>query len=95
MDTQSLLEHYCQRVQFPETNAFAALELLHLRSDLAAREEELDEAQEAQLEDADSALLRQAAVLYDYVSALGDLEELRLNAGVPEWHWWWHLERLV
>jgi hypothetical protein len=62
---------------------------------LATEESELDEAQRAQLEDADSVFLRYTPMLYESVIALGDLADLRRRAATPCSHWWWYLEKLA
>jgi hypothetical protein len=82
-------------VQFPEVSGFEVLELLDVRSRLATVESELDEAQRAQLEDADSVFLRYTPMLYESVITLGDLADLRRRAAAPCSHWWWYLEKLA
>ena len=94
-EAQRLLEYYVKAVQFPEISGFEVLELLDVRSRLATEESELDEAQRAQLEDADSVFLRYTPMLYERVIALGDLAHLRRRAAVPCSHWWWYLEKLA
>ena len=92
---QWLLEYYVKAVQFPEVSGFEVLELLDGHSRLATVESELDEAQRAQLEDADSVFLRYTPRLYESVMALGDLADLRRRAAAPCSHWWWYLEKLA
>ncbi len=94
-EVQRLLEYYVKAVQFPEVSGFEVLELLDVRSRLATGESELDEAQRAQLEDADSVFLRYTPRLYESVIVLGDLAHLRRRAAVPCSHWWWYLEKLA
>lgn len=94
-DIGSLLEDYVDGVDFPEVSGFEVLELLDVRSRLAAREGELDEAQRRQLEDADAEFLRHAPVFYENVVVLGDLGDLRRRSGASCSHWWWYLEKLA
>ena len=90
----SLLEDYVGGVHFPDVSGFEVLELLDVRSQLAARESELDAAQRTRLEDADSVFLRHAALFHESVIPLGDLGDLRRRAGACCSHWWWYLEKL-
>lgn len=94
-EVQRLVQYYVKAVQFPEVSGFEILELLDVRSKLAARESELDAAHRAQLEAADSLFLRNAPLLYESVAPLGDLNEMRRRASVPCSHWWWYLEKLA
>jgi hypothetical protein len=82
-DVQRLLEHYIQGVRFPEVSGFEVLELLDVRSNLAAREGELSATERAQLESADTAFRRQASSFYESVAELGEMEDLRRHAGAP------------
>ena len=93
-EVQHFLEHYVKSVGFPEVSGFEVLELLDVRSHLAARESELDATQREQLEEADSVFLRHAAMFYESVAPLGDLSILHHRAAVPCSHWWWYLEKL-
>lgn len=94
-ELQQLLEHYAKGVQFPQVSGFEVLELLDVRSKLAAQEGQLDAQQRAQLEDADSLFLRYAPAFYESVGELGNLGDLRRRAAVPCSHWWWYLEKLA
>jgi hypothetical protein len=91
---KELLDQYSTGVRFPRDTAFEVLELLRIRTRLAALEGELGEDDSLRLGDADDALLRQAGAFNEAISGLGDLEDLRWREGVPEHHWWWQLERL-
>ncbi len=90
-----LLEQYMKAVRFPGVSGFEVLELLDLRSNLAALESELGAEQRAQLEEAESVFLRNAPLFYESVAALSDLAELRRRAAAPCSHWWWYLEKLA
>lgn len=94
-DIRSLLEDYVDGVHFPEVSGFEVLELLDVRSRLAEREGELDEAQRRQLEDADGVFLRHVPIFYENVAGLGDLSDLRRRSGACCSHWWWYLEKLA
>lgn len=87
-EVEQLLERYLQALQFPEVSGFEALEILDVRSSLAAREGELNAEQRTQLEDADSVFLRHVPMLYESIAALGDLHDLRRRAAAPCSHWW-------
>lgn len=93
-ELQRILGNYVKSVQFSEVSGFEVLELLDIRSRLAARESELDAAQRTQLEDADVVFLRHASKFYEAIATLGNLKELRRRAAAPCSHWWWHLEKL-
>ena len=94
-DVEQLLVHYLHAVHHPDVSGFEVLELLDVRSALAAQEHELSTAQRTQLEDADSAFLRHVPRFYESVAPLGDLPDLRRRAKAPCSHWWWYLEKLV
>jgi hypothetical protein len=93
-EAQRLLEHYVKAVRFANVSGFEVLELLDVRSRLAALESELDRAQRTQLEEADSLFLDHAPTFYESVAAVGDLSDLRRRASVLCSHWWWYLEKL-
>ena len=92
---ESLLEHYHTCVRFPEVSGFEVLDLLRLRSRLAALEQELTPSERARLEVADATFLPNASSFYRQVSEIASLETLRQSAGVPPSHWWWYLDSLV
>jgi hypothetical protein len=92
---EALLEAYRTSVRFPEVSGFETLDLLRLRSRLAAAEGDLTPAERALLEAADATFLSNAATFYRQVSQVASLETLRRSAGVPPSHWWWYLDSLV
>lgn len=93
-ELQRILGNYVKGVQFSEVSGFEVLELLDIRSRLAARESELDAAQRTQLEDTDVVFLHHASKFYEAIATLGNLKELRRRAAASCSHWWWHLEKL-
>ena len=94
-EAQRLLDQYTQAVRFPRSSGFEVLELLDVRSRLAAQEQRLDPDQRARLEEADSFFLRHADAFYESVASLGELSILRSRAAAPCSHWWWYLEKLA
>lgn len=94
-DVAQLLKQYVSVVRFPEASGFEVLELLDVRSELAQREGELTEPQQAKLEDADRVFLGHAAQFFASLSAIGDLTTMRRQAGASRSHWWWYLDQLV
>jgi hypothetical protein len=92
---EQVLERYLQALHFPEVSGFEVLEILDVRSSLAAREGELNAEQRTRLEAADSVFLRDVPMLYETVAALGDLRDRRRRAAAPCSHWWWYLEKLA
>jgi hypothetical protein len=94
-ETRRLLDHYVSGVRFPEVSGFEVLELLDVRSRLAAHERELDTRQREELEDADGVFLLAAPRFYESVTALGELREHRRRAAASCSHWWWYLEKLA
>ena len=94
-EVERLLGLYVKAVAFPEVSGFEVLELLDVRSRVAAQESELDAAGRARLEEADTLFLRHAPKFHQSVAALGDLGDLRRRASAPCSHWWWYLEKLA
>ena len=94
-EVQQLLEYYVKAMRFPGVTGFEVLELLDVRSDLAARESALDGGQRTQLEEADSVFLQHTPMFYESVATVGDLRDLRRRAAAPCSHWWWYLEQLA
>ena len=93
-DAGRLLESYVKAVEFPGVSGFEVLELLDVRSRIAAQEADLDPVARERLEDADSMFLRHSVRFYECVALVGDLRDLRRRASVPCSHWWWYLEKL-
>ncbi|HJY83854.1 MAG TPA: hypothetical protein VKK81_22550 [Candidatus Binatia bacterium] len=93
-DRENLLTVFCQSVHHPQMSGFEVLELLDIRSTLARWEENLSEEQRTRLEGADEVFLRHAGQLYESVTQVADLAEMRKRAAVPPSHWWWYLEKL-
>ena len=94
-DVQQLLDSYAAGVHFAEASGFEVLELLDVRSRLAVREAELDDAQRAHLEAADRVFFNYAPCFQRSIAAVGDWEELRRRAAAPASHWWWHLDKMI
>ena len=94
-EVKELVDHYATAVRFPEASGFEVLELLDVRSRLAAREDELGPTLQARLEEADTAFLRHARSFLESVATLGDLRELRRRSSAPCSHWWWYLEKFA
>jgi hypothetical protein len=92
--TEHLLTIFCRAVRHPQASGFEVLELLDIRSTLAGEERDLTEGQRKELEEADSAFLKNAESFYESVTQVADLEEMRKQATVPPSHWWWYLEKL-
>lgn len=90
-----LLESYRTSVRFPDVSGFEILELLRLRSRLAAVERDLSPAERALLEAADATFLSNTPTLFRQVSEVASLETLRRDLGVPPSHWWWYLDLLM
>lgn len=92
---EKLLRDYSVSVQHPEVSGFEVLELLDLRSRIAELEAELTEGEKRSLEEADGLFLREAHGLYDKISQVADLAEMRGRVGISPSHWWWYLEKLI
>ena len=93
-EQKRLLTKFCRGIHHPQVSGFEVLELLDVRSTLAGKERELTEAQQRELEEADSVFLKNAEQLYESVIQVANLEEMRKRATVPPSHWWWYLEKL-
>jgi hypothetical protein len=93
-EPERLLTIFCRGVRHPQVSGFEVLELLDVRSTLAGEERELTEAQRKELEEADSAFLKNVEQFYENVIQVANLEEMRKRATVPPSHWWWYLEKL-
>ncbi len=94
-EVQRLLTLYGDAVRFPEVSGFEILEMLDVRSRLARREDDLNSADQARLEEADTVFLENAPSFFDRVDAVGNLSQLRRRASAPCSHWWWYLEKLA
>ena len=92
---EPLLENYHTSVRFPEVSGFEVLDLLRLRSRLAALEQELTPSERARLEAVDATFLSNASSFYRQVFEIASLETLRQSAGAPPSHWWWYVDPLV
>jgi hypothetical protein len=94
-DALRLLASYEVDVQFPDVSGFEILEMLDIRSRIAACENDLNDEQRTRLEAADDRLLRSAPAFFQSVAAIADLPEMRRRSRTPCSHWWWYLERLA
>jgi hypothetical protein len=94
-EKESLLRDYSVSVRYPEVSGFEVLELLDLRTRIAKLEADLTEDQMKRLEEADSLFLKNISSFYDRLCQVGDLAQMREQAGISPSHWWWYLEKLV
>ena len=89
------LRDYEVDVDFPDVSGFEIIETLMTRSEIAALEPQLTQAQRLRLEAADRKLMRDANRFYQSLREIADLPTLRANSNVLPSHWWWYLDALV
>jgi hypothetical protein len=96
MDKKStnLMDYISKAISHPDASGFEVLELLDVRSLLAAREPLLDAPSKARLEDLDRQFLRMSGTWLERISEVAELSELRSRSHVLPSHWWWYLDEI-
>ena len=89
------IREYEIHVTHPDVSGFELLEMLDLRSDLAARESEMTSDERLALEQADAMLVRNARAVHAAINAVADLAEMRSRLQVLPSQWWWYLDVLA
>jgi len=90
-----LLAAYEASVECPDVSGFEVIEMLNLRSKIAAAEPQLSQEHLRSLEAADRRLIQQAKRFCRSLSEIADISVLRSRAGVLPSHWWWYLDVIV
>ena len=90
-----LLDEYLTSVECADVSGFEVIEMLNLRSRIAASEAQMSRGECRLLEEADHKMIQQAKRFYRSISEVADIAVLRSRAGVLPSHWWWYLDVLV
>ena len=97
MDKRSthLMDYISKAIVHPDVSGFEVLELLDIRSRLAARESLLDEPSKARLEELDRQFLEMSSIWLECISQVARLAEMRRRCHVLPSHWWWYLDEIA
>jgi hypothetical protein len=88
------MEYLSEVMNHPDVSGFELLEILDIRSQLAARELLLSDADKIRLETLDRRLLRMSDLWVSRVSEVADLAQMRRKAHALPSHWWWYLDEI-
>ena len=94
LKSKKLLDYLSEGVLHPDVSGFELLEILDVRSQLAAREPLLNENERNRLENLDRQLSRNAVIMAVRISEVADLSEMRKRTRVLPSHWWWYLDEM-
>jgi len=96
MDKKSkeMMEYLSEAMDHPDVSGFELLELLDLRSKLASREPLLNEKGKSHLEKLDQRLMKMSDFLFERISEISDLTDMRQRAHILPSHWWWYLDEM-
>ena len=93
--SQELMEYLAESMHHPDVSGFELIEILDIRSQLAAREPVLNDDDKAALETLDRQLLKLADLWLTRISEVADLAQMRKKAHVLPSHWWWYLDEIT
>ncbi len=93
--SQKLVEYLAEAMNHPDVSGFELIEVLDIRSQLAAREPVLSDDDKTRLEALDRQLLNLADLWITRISEVGDLAQMRKKAHVLPSHWWWYLDEIT
>jgi len=93
--SRELIEYLEEAIAHSDVSGFEILELLDVRSKLAAREPILTDGDKARLEAIDKRILRMLDHLVSRISEIADLAEMRKRGHVFPSHWWWYMDEIV
>ncbi len=93
--SQELMEYLAEAMNHPDVSGFELIEILDIRSQLAAREPVLSDDDKAALETLDRQLLKLADLWLTRISEVADLAQMRKKAHVLPSHWWWYLDEIT
>lgn len=93
--SQELIDYLVEAINHPDVSGFELIEVLDIRSRLAAREPILSDDDKARLEALDRQLLRSADVWVRHISEVADLAQMRKKANVLPSHWWWYIDEIT
>jgi len=89
------LQYLAEAMNHPDVSGFELIEILDVRSQLAAREPVLSDDDKKRLETLDRQLLKLADLWVTRISEVADLAEMRKKAHVLPSHWWWYLDEIT
>ena len=93
--SQELIQYLAEAMNHPDVSGFELIEILDVRSQLAAREPVLSDDDKKRLETLDRQLLKLADLWVTRISEVADLAEMRKKAHVLPSHWWWYLDEIT
>jgi len=93
--TRELMDYLSEAMDHSDASGFELLEIFDIRSRLASREPLLSDEDKSHLEQVDRRLLKMADVLWERISEVADLAEMRQRAHVLPSHWWWYLDQIT
>ncbi len=93
--SKKLLGYLLEALNHPDLSGFELIEILDIRSQLAAREPILSDNDKTELETLDQHLLELAELLVTRISEVADLAQMRKKAHVLPSHWWWYLDEIT
>jgi len=93
--SKGLIEYLLETINHPDLSGFELIEILDIRSQLAAREPVLSDNDKTELETIDHHLLELADLLVTRISEVADLAQMRKKAHVLPSHWWWYLDEIT
>jgi len=93
--SQELMEYLAEAMNHPDVSGFESIEILDIRSQLAAREPVLSDDYKTELEILDRQLLKLADLWVMRIAEVADLAQMRKKAHVLPSHWWWYLDEIT
>ncbi len=93
--SKELIEYLLEALNHPDLSGFELIEILDIRSQLAAREPILSDNDKTELETLDQHLLKLADLLVTRISEVADLAQMRKKAHVLPSHWWWYMDEIT
>jgi hypothetical protein len=93
--SQELVEYLSVAMNHPDVSGFELIEILDVRSQLAAREPVLSDDDKTRLETLDRQLLKFADLWVARISEVADFPGMRKKAHVLPSHWWWYLDEIT
>ncbi|HDH87027.1 MAG: hypothetical protein DRG71_04450 [Deltaproteobacteria bacterium] len=93
--SQELMEYLKETMNHPDVSGFELIEILDIRSQLAAREPVLSDDDKTGLETLDRQLLKLSDLLVMRISEVADLAQMRKKAHALPSHWWWYLDEIT
>ncbi len=93
MDVKQSIKIYRLSADNFDTSPFEALDMLHRRSQLEKKRDDMTQEEQQLLLDADRVLLKNAEKMHKHLSDVYEFNEEHTNKSFAEW--WWHLDKVV